>query len=369
MQSIDEACQRAARTLAENPRDLPFALIYLLDAEEPVARLGGVCGLPENSPVVPTNIDLKSASRSEAIWPLGDILKTGEAKLLTRLDARFDTLRCGAWPEPPRQAVVLPLAKPGQSRLAGFVVAGISPRLEYKDGYRGFLDLLASQIATSIANVRAYEEERKRVEALAELDRAKTVFFSNVSHEFRTPLTLILGPLQEAISQNPNALPQDVREDLTIAHRNSLRLLKLVNTLLDFSRIEAARVQPNFQPTNLAAVTCDLASVFRSAIERANMRLVLDCPPLSEPVHVDREMWEKIVLNLLSNAFKYTFEGEISVGLRRADDQVELAVKDTGTGIPAEELPRLFERFHRIQGAGPGHMKGQASDSLLCTNS
>jgi PAS domain S-box-containing protein len=351
VKSAREACQRAARTLAENPRDLPFALIYLLDAEGPIARLGGMAGLPEASAIAPASIDLSPERRVDFSWPLGEVLQTGEAKLLARLDGRFDTVRCGAWPEPPRQAVVLPLAKPGQSRLAGFVIAGISARLEYKDGYRGFLDLLSNQIATSIANARAYEEERKRVEMLAELDRAKTVFFSNVSHEFRTPLTLILGPLQDAISQNPHALPPEIREDLTIAHRNSLRLLKLVNTLLDFSRIEAARVQPNFEPTDLAAVTCDLASVFRSAIERAKMRLVLDCPSLDEPVYVDREMWEKIVLNLLSNAFKYTFDGEICVSLRRVDDHVELAVKDTGTGIPAEELPRLFERFHRIQGA------------------
>ena len=94
-------------------------------------------------------------------------------------------------------------------------------------------------------------------------------------------------------------------------HRNGLRLLRLVNTLLDFSRIEAGRARANYEPTDLATFTAELASTFRSACERAGLRLIVDCPPLppGEPVYVDRDMWEKIVLNLLSNAFKFTLEG------------------------------------------------------------
>src|SRR5262249_30124910 len=149
---------------------------------------------------------------------------------------------------------------------------------------------------------------RKRAEALAELDRTKTAFFSNVSHEFRTPLTLLLGPLEDTLGQS-GGLPAAHRERLEIAHRNSLRLLKLVNTLLDFSRIESGRVQASYEPVDLASFTGELASNFRSAIERAGMQLVIDCPPFPTPVYLDREMWEKIVLNLLSNAFKFTFEG------------------------------------------------------------
>jgi signal transduction histidine kinase len=184
---------------------------------------------------------------------------------------------------------------------------------------------------------------------LAEIDRAKTVFFSNVSHEFRTPLTLMLNPLEDVLSSGN--LPTAEREQITVAHRNSLRLLKLVNTLLDFSRIEADRIQAVYEPIDLATLTADLASVFRSAIEKAGLQLVVDCPPLIEPVYVDRDMWEKIVLNLLSNAFKFTFEGEISVSLHPVADAVELVVQDTGTGIPTRELPHLFERFHRVAGA------------------
>ncbi|HJU20753.1 MAG TPA: ATP-binding protein [Stellaceae bacterium] len=196
--------------------------------------------------------------------------------------------------------------------------------------------------------MRAREDERRRAEALAEIDRAKTAFFSNVSHEFRTPLTLMLGPLEDVLAQ-PD-LPAPERERLAVAQRNSLRLLKLVNSLLDFSRIEAGRARALYEPVDLAAFTADLASNFRSACERAGVRLVIDCPPLPEPVHVDRDMWEKIVLNLLSNAFKFTFEGAITIGLRAADGQAELSVRDTGVGVPKPELPRLFERFHRIEG-------------------
>ncbi len=204
---------------------------------------------------------------------------------------------------------------------------------------------------TGLANARAYEQERQRAEALAELDRAKTAFFSNVSHEFRTPLTLLVGPLEDGLGDSDTPLPPVHRERQEVAHRNALRLLRLVNTLLDFSRIEAGRIDANYEPTDLARFTTELAGVFRSAIEKAGLSLVVACDPLSEPVYVDRDMWEKIVLNLLSNAFKFTFEGQITVELRSAGERVELRVSDTGVGISAADLPRMFERFHRVKHA------------------
>jgi diguanylate cyclase (GGDEF)-like protein len=186
---------------------------------------------------------------------------------------------------------------------------------------------------------------------LAELDVAKTAFFSNISHEFRTPLTLMLGPLEDELAELGPASPWEHRERIETAHRQGLRLLRLVNALLDFSRIEAGQMRANFQPVDLAQLSVELASHFETAMQRAGLRLVVDCPPLPQPAYVDRDMWEKIVLNLLSNAFKHTFTGGVTLRLRARDSQVELSVEDTGIGIPKEQLPHLFERFYRVTGA------------------
>jgi len=218
-------------------------------------------------------------------------------------------------------------------------------------GESGAVDGIFTAVIENTRRVLAEREVKKRADALAEIDRAKTAFFSNVSHEFRTPLTLMLGPLEDGLNDAEAPLAPAQRERLELVRRNGLRLQKLVNTLLDFSRIEAGRAQASYAPVDLAALTADLASTFRSAIEKAGLKLVVDCPPLSAPAFVDRDMWEKIVLNLLSNAFKFTFKGEISVSLRQQGHAFELAVRDTGTGIPAAELPRVFERFHRVVGA------------------
>ena len=185
---------------------------------------------------------------------------------------------------------------------------------------------------------------------LAELDTAKTVFFNSISQEFRTPLALILGTLENEIASHNKALPAQTRSQLKVAHRSSLRLLKLVNSLLDFSSIEAGRMHAHYQPTNLAVLTAELASNFHPAVEKGGLVLTVDCPPLPEPIYVDRAMWEKIVVNLISNAFKHTFQGSITVRLSWLEDSVQLVVADTGVGIAAEDIPRLFDRFHRIEG-------------------
>ena len=242
--------------------------------------------------------------------------------------------------------MLVPIARQGVHHPLGILVAGTSQRLPLDDAYRDFLTLVASQIGAAIAAAQALEEAEGRAEALAELDRAKTAFFSNVSHEFRTPLTLMIGPTEDALGSPEKTLRG---EELETVHRNELRLLKLVNTLLDFSRIEAGRVTATFEATDLAALTADLASAFRSATERAGLQLVVDCPPLPSAVYVDREMWEKIVLNLLSNAFKFTFQGSIGVAVAATDTHVELRVRDTGIGIAPHDLDHIFDRFHRIE--------------------
>ena len=345
MKSAEAACAAAAETLELNPHDVPFALFYLLDDNAEIARLVASTGFKNATKTIPEQVALNDT----AAWPFPRVFKTGTGEVVSDLVATSGSLPGGPWPEPAEAAYVLPIAVPGVVKPTGFLVAGLSPRRVIDADYRSFFDLIAGHVGTAIANAQAYQAERKRAEALAEIDRAKTAFFSNVSHEFRTPLTLMLGPLEEALTE-AGLLP-DVRERLDVAHRNSVRLLKLVNTLLDFSRIEAGRIEAVYEQLDLCTLTRELASVFRSAIEKAGFNLVIDCKPIPTPVYIDREMWEKIVFNLLSNAFKFTFEGEIKVSLTEKVDHVELAVSDTGTGIPEDELQHLFERFHRVKGA------------------
>jgi signal transduction histidine kinase len=229
------------------------------------------------------------------------------------------------------------LASPGQARPAGFLIAGVNPRLLLDDDYRGFLELTAGHIATAIVNARAYDEARKRAESLSEIDRAKTVFFSNVSHEFRTPLTLILGPTEELLSGTLGETSAVQRAHLLTLRHNAMRLQKLVNTLLDYARIEAGRVEAIYEAVDIGLLTRELASTFHSAIHRAGLLYSVNCSSLEEPVYIDRDMWEKIVLNLLSNALKFTFTGFVEVSLKSAGDRV----------TPASAYPKINCRIWR----------------------
>jgi PAS domain S-box-containing protein len=346
--TAEEACRIAAETLNLHNKDIPFTLLYLIDADGKRARLAGAAGVSMNEEISPLVVDLNESTASD--WPLAVARETETMQIVENLAERFASLPTGPWSDPPNTAVVVPIPSNKAHEPAGLMVVGVSARLKFDQLYKDFIELVRTQVATAIANARVYEEERRRAEALAEIDRTKTAFFANISHEFRTPLTLMMGPLEDALAES-DGLSEINRGRLELAHRNALRQLKLVNTLLDFSRIEAGRIEANYEPVDLAAYSAELASVFRSAIEHAGLKFTVNCPPLGERIYIDREMWEKIVLNLLSNAFKFTFAGEIEVSLRQLGNMVEFAVRDTGVGIPADEMPHMFERFHRVRGA------------------
>ncbi|MFJ3434678.1 SpoIIE family protein phosphatase [Streptomyces cyaneofuscatus] len=333
----------AGEQLSRNPYDLPFTLTYLFQ-DDGSARRASVTGLGAAHPAAAHILPADPAP----CWP-ADTPARGESVLVPLDGEPFTGLPTGAWEKAPTQALVVPLLQQGGAPY-GFLVAGLNRFRALDEDYRGFLELVAGHMAAGVASARSYQAQQRRAEELAELDRAKTTFFSNISHEFRTPLTLIMGPVQELREQLADAEPR-VREELEAVHRNGLRLGKLVNTLLDFSRIEAGRMQASYEPVDLASVTGALASVFRSAVENAGLDFPVECEPLPEPVYIDRGMWEKVVLNLLSNALKFTFDGSIRVSVGVQDDGAVVRITDTGIGVAAEEMPRLFERFHRIENA------------------
>jgi signal transduction histidine kinase len=321
--SEQEVLVKAARAICENQSDFPFALIYSID-------------------------DLYKEVHDDRFLPVRQAVETKEPVIITDPAMRFDRLSAGSWEELPHQALAVPIMLQGRQTPSAVMIAALNPFRRLDSPYMRFIQLVTDQIAQALANATVIEAERKRAEAMAELDKAKTVFFSNISHEFRTPITLMLGPLEGLLDKSDidwNA----ARPAVETAHRNALRLLKLVNTLLEFSRIESGRSEARYVATDIAAYTRNLADNFRPAIEKAGLRFDVQTDPAIPPVHVDEAMWEKIVFNLLSNAFKYTLDGSIMVRVSAAGDHAVLTVTDTGVGIPAGELPHIFDRFHRVQ--------------------
>lgn len=351
--SAPEACEVAVRSLVTLPEESPFALAYLRDPSSGALRLVACEGLTPSADLTPDGI---AADHNPTPWPFAEALATGAPVTVEGL-AHSHPGRLPGTPRGPKRSSSRSSCRSSARADAphGFLVTGISPRRRIDAAYVTLFERAAGHIATAITNAEAYEEERRRADMLAELDRAKTAFFSNAGHEFRTPLTLMLGPvedmLQHGAAQDRTAVPVE-RDALELVYRNGQRLLRLVNALLDVSRIEAGRMKARFEPVDLAAFTADPASSFRSAMDRAGLDYRTDCQPLPEPVWVDRDLWEKIVLNLVSNAFKYTLSGGVTVTVQAVGGNAVLTVRDTGIGIATEEQPRVFDRFRRIEGQG-----------------
>jgi signal transduction histidine kinase/CheY-like chemotaxis protein len=341
-QSVETALDTAIEVCGQHPADLPFAAVYAGDEADGRVRLRGAT--PGATAVMPQSL--------ASFTGRGSVEADG-LRLVPELPALLPALATRLGDDCPEQGLVITLGgtagavTDGSSTAA--LVLGLSRYTPLDDQYRAFCRLVADRVSATIANARAYQGERRRAESLAELDQAKTTFLANVSHEFRTPLTLMLGPLDDALSSlsGDDALADRLR----IVQRNGRRLLRMVNALLDFSRIEAGQSQPQLAVVDLGALTEGIASSFAEVCRIAGIELVLDCQ--AARAEADPAMWETIVLNLVSNAFKYTLTGSITVtaGPDR-DGGATMTVSDTGTGIAAEQLPRLFDRFYRLADAG-----------------
>ncbi|NKQ57948.1 SpoIIE family protein phosphatase [Amycolatopsis sp. K13G38] len=343
--TVADAVRALIGACADQTLDLPFTAVYLEDPATHTAVLRGVT--PSAQGLLPATLD-------ELLPPTDGTVP--ESRRVTDLGQRVPGLAARLDDLTPEQALVIPV---GEASAAGALVLGLSPRQHPDERYLGFCRLLADQLNAAFTTAGSYEEQRRRADALAELDRAKTAFLANISHEFRTPLTLLLGPVEEAIAAARGRPAQLAR--LEIVRRNAQRLLRLVNSLLEFSRTEAGRATANLVRADVGALTAQIASSFTELCRKAGIELVLACRSVFAAV--DPQMWETIVLNLLSNAVKFTLSGSITVEVGpEGDGRVRVAVRDTGTGIAPEELPRLFDRFYRadntrgrtVEGSGIG---------------
>lgn len=326
----EEVYQQVASILLENDLDVPFVYVHSLNDDGSEPALIATAGIDSHHPLIAK--------------PDGDI----SSIFITDVESKWTNLPTGGWDRQPTSLAHLPIIGP-KGKIFAVLTMGLSPYRQFDELYSNFLQLIADQVSLGITNARAFKQEQEKAEALAEVDKAKTLFFSNISHEFRTPLTLILGPVNDLIAKDGSSMIVADRDVLTLVQRNALRLQKLVNSLLDFSRIEAGKYHASFFPVDISRVTAELASNFQSLMRKGGLEFEIDAPALTQPVYLDPDMWEKIVLNLISNAFKFTFEGKIALKIKDAGDHVEFSISDTGIGIGKENLSHLFERFHRIE--------------------
>jgi signal transduction histidine kinase/CheY-like chemotaxis protein len=352
--TVDDAVSAAISVCADQA-DVPLVAAYVrgADAAETTLRGATPSVLPLLPPTLEKLTDWEPTARSRS-----------EVQIIQNVASAIRGLHEVLGGDCPDQALVLPL---GENAIAGALVVGTNPRCPLDEQYLGFCQLLADQLSSALASVGSHEQQRQRADALAELDRAKTAFLTNVSHEFRTPLTLLLGPLEDALSDVGSQTV--LAERLRMARRNAGRLLRLVDSLLQFSRVEAGRATTELVCTDVGALTSQIASSFTELCERAGLELVLDCRRAL--ADVDQDMWETIMLNVISNAVKYTLSGSITVTVHSGDNpsgedaghagarrgragrsgQVLVSVRDTGVGISQADLKRLGERFFRADTA------------------
>lgn len=382
-------------------KDAPFVLAYSVKQKEAAPlmmqveiSLESTVGVPENHPSAPKSLTLSLPTRGRAAFgPNADRMSSPTLSAISALSSGsgrvYQTAVDGFWPiqkalatrqsvivdncheliqgyeveegDPlPVFAIVVPICSDASIDLPDAVlIIGLSPLRPFDHDYEQWVNVIRSQLNTGLVSVKSYEEDARRVEDLARMEKAKTAWFRGAAHDLRSPLTLVKGPLEDLLDTNLTPSQSNMAQT---AKRNVDRLLRLINTLMDFSRLEAGRVQGRFVPTDLGAFVQDLAVVFRSAIERMKIRFHVEIQPTDKLVYVDPTLFETILSNLIGNALKYTESGSITVRLTYVDGYADIAVIDTGMGIPQDEIPNVAEWYHRAttavhagtQGSGLG---------------
>jgi signal transduction histidine kinase len=341
-----EVCAAVEHELVKNSKDLPFTLVYLF-SNSGDARLACSTNIPQGNPAAPSEL----REVADQPWPFVEILNDPATRIMD-LGERWNagTLPTGGWDRPPRQAALIPIKQQRHERPVGVLIVGINPYRPFDDAYSGFLDLISGQLAAGLANARSYEDERRRADALTELDRAKTSFFSNVSHEFRTPLTLILGPVEDLQARDTEE--GESRELLRVVHRSGLRLQRLVNTLLDFSRIEAGRAQANQELEEFAYVAShDLQEPLRM-VSIYSQLLLESIPDLGEEaqtyagfVREGVTRMEMLIKDLLTYSRIVHPEQDdpkstdLNESLQEALETLKIRIEESGAVVKSDKLP------------------------------
>jgi signal transduction histidine kinase/DNA-binding response OmpR family regulator len=342
--SLHSTCRAAVEVIGRNRKSVPFAAVFISEsAAHGPQRVAGY-GFDESAAASCELVELAPTSGPvlEVMEHVGTELVDG---LRDRYPGVFEPGPLG--PLTPDQAFVLPVVMLGTRRPIGVLVIGVNPYWRPDDAYTAFAAMMARQLGVIMTDAVSYQNERKRQKALEELDRARTEFFQNVSHELRAPLTMLLTPLQDILNEPGIVLPAAARDTVETSIRAGDRLQRVADELLNLSRSESGALMPDREDIDLASLTADVVEGYRSAIEgRLNLRVDMPNEPLR--AYVDRIMWTTIVANLVNNAVKFTPEGEVTVSLSGDDSQVILTVVDTGIGIPQDEQAHIFERFHRV---------------------
>ncbi|KAL7418688.1 hypothetical protein Q5752_006371 [Cryptotrichosporon argae] len=360
-----------------NPKDVPFMMCYSIAAEaQAVLTLESCVGVPAGHPAAPSSMTLSfparsllssalkrsdspiSAAHSSAsalnpatistdtqAWPIMQAITTRQCVIIDDCRELIDGFPLRQWDALPESAIVVPLCQDGSDEsVPAVIIIGLNVQRPLDTDYEEWINVLRAHLTSSLTSVRAMEAEKERLIEQERMERAKQAWFQGAAHDLRSPLTLIAGPLDDALS---TTLTKQQRHLLVLAQRNVTRIQRLVNSLLDFSRLEAGKLAGRFLPADLGRFVGDLAALFRPAVESRHIRYDVDIEAHSDVVFFDPTLLETVVTNLLSNALKYTEDGEIKVMVSYDRTHASIAVNDTGFGIPAAELEAVTDRYHR----------------------
>jgi signal transduction histidine kinase/DNA-binding response OmpR family regulator len=343
--SLASTCRAAVEVIGKTRESVPFLAVFLQDLPGQAPRRVAGYGFDES---VAAGSALVEPAPTNG--PVLEVMEHGGKLLVSGLRERYPGVFAPGplGPLEPDQAFVLPVMLLGTGKPAGVLVIGVNPYWRPDEAYTAFAAMAARQLGVMITDAVSYQNERKRQQALAELDRVRTEFFQNVGHELRAPLTMLLAPLQDILDEPGVVLPAAARDTVESSIRAADRLQRVVDALLDTSRVESGALIPDREEIDLTSVTAELVEGYRPAAEgRLNLRVDVPNEPLR--AYVDRTMWTAIVNNLVNNALKFTPVGEVAVSLTGDDSQVVLTVTDTGVGIAQDEQARIFQRFHRAK--------------------